>query len=92
MLGRRTNIAALGIKDDRNAGMIGMNVGDDTVQRVFRAFGCEVGNLGLKGTDKVCCCINDVCRLVLQEGVPDRGRDRRTEACRHCASGRAASR
>ena len=59
VLGRRTNIAALGVKDDRNAGMIGMNVGDDAVQRVFRAFGCEVGNLGLKGTDKVCCCIND---------------------------------
>ena len=59
VLGRRTNIAALGIKDDRNAGMIGMNVGDDTVQRVFRAFGCEVGYLGLKGSDKVCCCIND---------------------------------
>jgi hypothetical protein len=53
LLGGAADVAALGVEDDRDAGMLFVDVGDQRFELVFGAAGGEVGDLRLEAADQV---------------------------------------
>ena len=53
LLGGRTDIATLGVQDDRHMGCHAAHVGHQTLQLLFGAVRGEVGDLGLEGHGQV---------------------------------------
>ena len=51
VFGRRADVAALGVENDGNAGVIRVNVGNHVLEFVFSAAGGKVGNLRLECAD-----------------------------------------
>ena len=59
MLGRGADVAALGIENDGNVGVLFVNVCNDLFKRFFQTFAREVGDLRLEGADVRCGGVHD---------------------------------
>ena len=59
LLGRGPDVAALGIENDGNVGVLFVNVCNDLFKRFFQTFAREVGDLRLEGADVRCGGVHD---------------------------------